>query len=95
MSKIANLKGIGRKQRIMIEALYGGKKFISVMTDCDAQEHEITLSDDDGNDYCNVSPILLQSLLDRKIIFEFQSIEQSLGLIFTRYKLNEFITLNF
>lgn len=94
--KLANLKSVGKKQLELIRKMYNDKKlFVCVMMDLSSHEHEITLSDDDGNDYEKLNELFFQSLLNRKIIVEFSDKEPAINLIIVKYRLNEFIHLDF
>jgi hypothetical protein len=90
--KLANLKGVGKKQLELIQKMYSNKKlFVCVMMDLSNHQHEITLSDDDGNDYEKLNELFFQSLISRKIIIEYSDKEPALNLVVVKYKLNEFI----
>lgn len=94
--KIANLKGLGKNQLSLIQKMYSNKNwYVQILMDLATHDHEITLSDDDGNDYEAINELFFQSLLSRKILVEFESKEPCMYLVITRYRLNQFIELTF
>jgi hypothetical protein len=92
--KIANLKGLSKKQREIIHwFLLGEERVIKMMQDYTDMQQDFTMDNEEG-EFDTITLDQFSRLLKRNIIYHVSTREAALNIFVSKYKLNPFIKLD-
>lgn len=93
---IAKTQRLGKRQMDIIRQLCNDRnKYIEVFNDYGTQKSDITLTDSNNNDYEHVPRRIFNTLLERRVIELYESVSMCIHNSQDRYRLNQYLHLEF